>query len=112
LFVIGYSFGDEHINNIVFQALTIPTFRLIALCSPDASGVIERLRALNDPRIWIIGGVGPTETRQGHFFDVFVEHFMPEPPGNKIDTAITKVMTELSAAAEEAETPSIVVDNE
>jgi hypothetical protein len=112
LFVIGYSFGDEHINNIIFQALTIPTFRLIALCSPDAGGVVERLRALNDPRIWLIGGGGATQARPGHYFDVFVEHFMPEPPGNKIDTAISKVMTELSAAAEDAETPSIAVENE
>jgi hypothetical protein len=113
LFVIGYSFGDEHINNIIFQALTIPTFRLIALCSPDSGGVIERLRALNDPRIWLIGGGGATPARPGHYFDVFVEHFMPEPPGNKIDTAISKVMTELSAAAEDAaETPSIAVENE
>jgi len=112
LFVIGYSFGDEHINNIIFQALTIPTFRLIALCSPDAGGVVERLRALNDPRIWLIGGGGATQARPGHYFDVFVEHFMPEPPGNKIDTAISKVMTEPSAAAEDAETPSIAVENE
>jgi SIR2-like domain len=112
LFVIGHSFGDEHINNIIFQALTIPTFRLIAFCSPGASGVIQRLRALNDPRIWIIGGDGPDANRCGHYFDVFVEHFMPEPPGNKIDTAIEKVMTDLSAAAEEVGTASIVVDNE
>jgi hypothetical protein len=112
LFAIGYSFGDEHINNIIFQALTIPTFRLIAFCSPDAGGVVERLRALNDPRIWLIGGDGPNLTRRGHYFDVFVEHFMPEPPGNKIDTAIAKDMTELSAAADEAETLSIAVDNE
>jgi hypothetical protein len=112
LFVIGYSFGDEHINNIIFQALTIPTFRLIALCSPDAGGVVERLRTLNDPRIWLIGGAGATADRPSHYFDVFVEHFMPEPPGNKIDTAISKVMTDLSAEAEDAETPSIVVENE
>jgi len=112
LFVIGYSFGDEHINNIIFQALTIPTFRLIALCSPDAGGVVERLRALNDPRIWLIGGAGVTPGKPGHYFDVFVEHFMPEPPGNKIDTAISKVMTELSAAAEDAGTPLIAVENE
>lgn len=112
LFVIGYSFGDEHINNIIFQALTIPTFRLIAFCSPDAGGVVQRLRALNDPRIWIIGGDGPDETRRGHYFDVFVEHFMPEPPGNKIDIAIEKVMTDLSASAEEIETPSAGVGDE
>jgi hypothetical protein len=112
LFVIGYSFGDEHINNIIFQALTVPTFRLIALCSPDAGGVIERLRALNDPRIWIIGGAGASPERRAHYFDVFVEQFMPEPPGNKIDSAIAKVMTELSAAADDTETPSISVENE
>jgi hypothetical protein len=111
LFAIGYSFGDEHINNIIFQALTIPTFRLIAFCSPDAVGVIERLRALNDPRVWLIGGSGATPERRGHYFDVFVEHFMPEPPGNKIDNAIAKVMTEMSAA-EDTVTPSITVENE
>jgi hypothetical protein len=43
---------------------------------------------------------------------VFVEHFMPEPPGNKIDTAIEKVMTDLSASAEEVETLSAGVGNE
>jgi hypothetical protein len=112
LFVIGYSFGDEHINNIIFQALTIPTFRLIAFCSPDASGVVQRLRALNDPRIWIIGGDGPDGTRKGHYFDVFVNNFMPEPPGNKIDTAIEKVMTDLSASAEDVESPSLGAANE
>lgn len=112
LFVIGYSFGDEHINNIIFQALTIPTFRLIAFCSPDASGVVQRLRALNDPRIWIIGGDGPDETRRGHYFDVFVNYFMPEPPGNKIDTAIENVMTELSASADEIEPPAPGAVNE
>lgn len=112
LFVIGYSFGDEHINNIIFQALTIPTFRLIAFCSPDTGGVVERLRALNDPRIWLIGGAGTTPERRGHHFDVFVADFMPEPPGNKIDTAIAKVMTDLSAAAEDMENSPIAVDNE
>ncbi len=35
LFVIGYGFGDEHINNIIFQALTVPTFRLIVLADPE-----------------------------------------------------------------------------
>lgn len=29
LVTCGYSFGDQHINNIIFQALTIPNFRLI-----------------------------------------------------------------------------------
>ena len=30
LVTIGYSFSDEHINNLIFQAFTIPSFRLIS----------------------------------------------------------------------------------
>lgn len=95
LFVIGYSFGDEHINNIIFQALTIPTFRIIALLSPDSGGVAAKLRALEDPRIWLIGGDGPTVGRRAHYFDTFVEKFMPDPPGDKIDNAVANVLREL-----------------
>lgn len=31
LVVVGYSFSDEHINDLIYQALTIPTFRLVIL---------------------------------------------------------------------------------
>jgi hypothetical protein len=59
LITMGYSFSDEHINNLVFQALTIPTFRLVVFCDTKYNGVereaIKKLINLNDPRIWIIG---------------------------------------------------------
>jgi len=100
LFVLGYSFGDEHINNIIFQALTIPTFRLVAFLPPDITGDAARLRALGDPRVWMIGGDGPSDDRKAHYFDTFVEKFMPEPPGDKMDTAIAKVLHELMARNE------------
>jgi len=96
LFALGYGFGDEHINNIIFQALTIPNFRLIAFLSPDAPAVPKQLRELCDPRIWIIGGDGPLEGRKAHYFDTFVEKFMPEPPGDMIDTAVSKVLEKLT----------------
>lgn len=95
LFTIGYSFGDEHINNIIFQALTIPNFRLIAFLSPDAEGVPKKLRELNDPRIWIIGGEGHAAGKRSEYFDTFIEKFMPEAPGEKIDSAINKVLNTL-----------------
>ncbi len=100
LFIIGYSFGDEHLNNIIFQALTIPTFRMVAFCSPRAPGVVAQLRALNDPRVWIIGGDGPSEEQKAHHFKFFVEQFMPEPPGDKIDTAVVKVLNTFMRKAE------------
>lgn len=95
LFVLGYSFSDEHINNIIFQALTIPTFRVIIFLAPDATGVAAQLRELDDPRIWMIGGDGPADGRKAHYFDTFVEKFMPEPPGDMIDTAVAKVLSTL-----------------
>lgn len=96
LFVLGYSFGDEHINNIIYQALTIPTFRLVIFADPSSDGDIAKLRKLGDPRIWIISGRAP-DGMTAHYFDGFVQHLMPEKPGEKIDTAIRKVLEALSA---------------
>lgn len=97
LIVVGYSFGDEHVNNLIFQALTIPTFRLVAFLPPDAGGVPQKLRSLHDPRIWLIGGAGPKGVGKAHYFDTFVERFMPESPADKVDTAVKKVLEELIA---------------
>ncbi len=64
LVTMGFSFGDEHINNIIYQALTIPSFRLVIFSDigfyvdnkyKAARINIEKLINLNDPKIWIIG---------------------------------------------------------
>lgn len=102
LFVLGYSFNDEHVNNLIFQALTIPTFRLVAFLPPDAAGVAQKLRSLSDPRIWLIGGSGPNPGTKAHYFDTFVEKFMPESPGDKVDAAVKKVLQELIAESVKA----------
>lgn len=98
LFTIGYGFGDEHVNNIIFQALTVPTFRLIALVPPTAGGVVRTLKKLKDPRIWLIGGEGPDEDSRAHYFDVFLEKFMPDAPGDRIDKAVEKVLKAVADA--------------
>ena len=58
LFTVGYSFCDEHFNDIIYQALSNPSFTLIIVdfngC--EKSTEIKRLRDLNDPRIIIIEG--------------------------------------------------------
>lgn len=92
LITAGYAFGDEHLNNIIYQALTIPTFRLIIFAAPDSGGEIGKLRDLGDPRIWIIGGDGPTPGSRAHYFDTVVEHFMPQRPSERIDAAVRKVL--------------------
>ena len=96
LITAGYAFGDEHLNNIIYQALTIPTFRLVIFAAPDTAGEIAKLRTLRDPRIWIIGGDGPAEGTRAHYFDMIVEHFMPQRPSDRIDDAVRKVLSELA----------------
>lgn len=83
LVTVGYSFSDEHINNLIFQALTIPTFRLIIIGGKTEKN-IEKLLELNDPRIWVIGGGGEWDEITGqwtqtpiHFFKRMVEELLP-----------------------------------
>jgi len=94
LFVLGYGFGDEHVNNIIFQALTIPTFRLIIFGDPS-NAVISRLQALDDPRIWIVGTQDPTATWRAHFFVNFVHEFMAFEGEDPADLAIANVLKNL-----------------
>lgn len=57
LVTIGYSFVDEHFNDIIYQALSNPTFTLIVV---DFQGTrneyINDLKDINDPRIIILEG--------------------------------------------------------
>lgn len=87
LITVGYAFADEHFNDIIFQALSNPTFTLIII---DFNGVInneniERIKNLNDSRIIIL---------QGHFFGDFLtlaDTLMPDFNGvdNKVKVAET-----------------------
>jgi hypothetical protein len=100
LITMGYSFGDEHINNLIYQALTIPTFRLVVFSDTvyeNSDGVekarenIEKLKKLNDPRIWIIGSDDTKENpiledeKYLHFFNTITNDLLPDWTENKIE---------------------------
>lgn len=56
LFVLGYSFGDEHVNAIIRQAMAIPSFNLVVV-NPNASGdFVSKLEDADDKRVWIVRG--------------------------------------------------------
>ena len=56
LFVIGYGFGDEHVNAIIRQALAVPSFTLVIVDPNPQSEFVQTLREQRDRRIWIIQG--------------------------------------------------------
>lgn len=94
LVTLGYSFCDEHINNLIYQAFTIPSFRLIVIGDPDTSSEIRKLQSLNDPRIWIIGG----ELEDGsclHYFKGFTEKILPDLSNDEIDDKIENAIRTL-----------------
>ncbi|MBD3841802.1 MAG: SIR2 family protein, partial [Campylobacterales bacterium] len=105
LITVGYSFSDEHINNLIYQALTIPAFRLIIVGNVKAKN-IEKLFELNDPRIWIIGETedwssGSLEKTPLHFFNRFVDEMLPSVDQENIEKSVQKVIESLLTKNEE-----------
>jgi len=59
LITVGYAFADEHFNDIIFQALSNPSFTLIVVdfYGTENNPNIERIKNLDDSRIIILQGV-------------------------------------------------------
>lgn len=94
LFCIGYSFFDEHINDIIHQALSIPSFTLIIVnYSPtiDPFSPIGKLRALKDKRIIILN----EEDTDQSTFTGFVTNILPDLYEEDDNQMIIKTMQEL-----------------
>lgn len=90
LFCLGYSFNDEHINDIIYQSLSIPSFTLfivdyIGTGNPE----IQRLKDLKDPRIIIIEG-------EGAKFTNFVSEVLPDLCEEDDDIKIAETINKLS----------------
>ena len=99
LVTIGYSFSDEHINNLIFQAFTIPSFRLIIIGnpSPDRDNKdtnITKLQKLDDSRIWIIGGENK-ENEPLHYFKGFVNEILPDLTNEDLDKKLESTINNL-----------------
>lgn len=94
LVTLGYSFNDEHINNIIFQAFTIPSFRLVVVGEPKNKNAIEKLQKLNDSRIWIIGGKDESEYPL-HYFRRFVKEMLPDLTADDLDKKMETTLNNL-----------------
>ncbi len=122
LVTMGFSFGDEHINNIIYQALTIPSFRLVVFSDTgyyvdgkyeNARKNIVKLKNLNDPRIWIIGTDAEYDNliqerktleeghKDLHFFDTIANDLFPDYTQDKIEEANKNLIELLRVNKEE-----------
>lgn len=94
LITLGYSFYDEHINDIIYQALTLPSFTLIIVNYADKKGqneYIERLKKLEDHRIIVFDEDNKTTST----FTGFVKNVMPDFYEEEENELIQKALHEL-----------------
>lgn len=75
LVTFGYGFGDDHINRIIRDALTIPSTHLVIISFDDPGGRVSRFcrRVGSDAQMTILLGA--------HFGDLttLVRHYLPKP---------------------------------
>ena len=99
LFTVGYSFCDEHFNDIIYQALSNPSFTLVIIdfngCEKSAE--IKRLRDLNDPRIIIIEG-----DYLGDFLTL-ANTLMPDFLDTSSEDKVTKTLNTLLGTKDESD---------
>jgi hypothetical protein len=94
LITIGYAFGDEHFNDIIYQALSNPTFTLIIVDFNGTSNeYIKKIKDLNDPRIIILEG--------GFFGDFlsFSDTLMPNFNNPETNEKVANTLNELFKSA-------------
>lgn len=103
LIVIGFGFGDEHVNAIIRQALAISSFTLVIVDPCPNSDFVVKLRKQKDSRVWIFSG--PTLGK----LDGFVNNALPNLHDEKIlrevvstYTAITRQDSEKGDSANES----------
>lgn len=76
LFVMGYSFSDEHVNDIIYRALaTNSTMNLVIIDNIDKNKVVTQI---DDPRIYRVWSTDEADGEESiHHFSETVEHLFP-----------------------------------
>ena len=106
LFTVGYGFGDEHVNALIRQALSIPSFTLVVIDPAPRSNFVSHLKTLGDERVWLVGGW------QLGTFDHFVEKLLPDLREEEIISKVMKTYNALAPSQGDAElAPENLDDN-
>lgn len=76
LFVIGYSFSDEHINDIIYRSLV--TNSSLILCIVNDLADTQPICNVKDNRIFRFWGQSEDGKIHYHYFDFFVDELVPD----------------------------------
>lgn len=83
IFIIGYSFSDEHLNNIIYQALASNSSISVVIFGEYKDCPLAKIK---DSRIYRIFGT-VQETNKIHYFEYIVKELLPNVDEN-VDTTL------------------------
>jgi len=83
IFIIGYSFSDEHLNNIIYQSLASNSSISVVIFGEYSDCPLAKIK---DSRIYRIYGTDK-ENEKIHYFEYIVEELLPNVDEN-IDTTL------------------------
>ena len=98
LIVYGYGFGDEHVNRVIFNALSISTFQLVVISydwAPKLKEFYEKIR--EDPRISFLIGRYLGDWRN------LVTNLLPDVKQLELEGKILETMKKLRGKDKEEE---------
>jgi len=96
LFIVGYSFSDEHLNNIIYQALSSNSSISIVIFG---NRNLSPLSTLDDSRIYTI--YGECEGNRIHYFKYIVEELFEYQEEHQDDDLLSKFVESLSKLNED-----------
>lgn len=106
LFVIGYSFSDEHLNNIIYQALASNTSLSVVIFGNHDKCLLSRI---GDSRVYRF--FGETSNSEGsrtkvHYFEHFVNQLLPNVDDNRDKSLLENFVEQLNNAEKQNENES------
>jgi len=86
LVTYGYSFGDDHINRIIRDMLTIPSTHLVIISYDDSTGRIDRFYQLRPAQITLMIGAALAD------IGALTEHFLPKPAIDRASIRMSELL--------------------
>jgi hypothetical protein len=83
LFTIGYGFNDEHVNNIIYQALATNSAINVVILNEAKE---KKIAMIDDNRIFKLSG--ELDGKKIHYFDFFINEILPDLNSFKESTSI------------------------
>jgi hypothetical protein len=91
LFVIGYSFSDEHLNNIIYQSLSSNPSLSIIIFGDHPNMPLSKMK---DSRIYRVFGSDKSGNKI-HYFEYIVDHLLPITDEDKERKLLEDFVTQL-----------------